>query len=105
MIDSFDDDVKTLNVPGKEPGMIDKAWDFIDVSGVRVGQIWRHNKTGTEYLIRALSIDEMRLVPVVTYEGHPDNIQRVWTRDLEVFIGKREDDGTSRFTLLHETMP
>jgi len=97
------DGSKCTCVPSnKDPVMVDKAWAAIVSSGVRAGQLWHHNKTGSTYRVVALSVDEVRLVPVVTYEGHPNNERRSWTRDLDVFLGKREDDGTFRFTFIRD---
>lgn len=83
----------------KDRGLIDRAWARIESSGVQVDQVWRHNKTSSFYRVVALSVDEVKLVPVVTYEGIPDAARRSWTRDLDVFTGKRED-GAPRFTLV-----
>jgi len=87
-------------VSNKDPGKVDKAWAAIVSSGVKVGQMWRHNKTDSTYIIKELSVDEARLVAVVTYVGHPNSERRRWTRDLDVFLGKRPDDGTFRFTFI-----
>jgi hypothetical protein len=85
----------------KDQGKLAEARRAMQVSGVEVGQMYRHNKTDSLYRIIALSIDEVRLVPLVTYgaAGVPAGYaERIWTRDLDVFTGKRED-GTWRFSI------
>lgn len=78
----------------KDETKVDEAWRVIGRSDVAAGQVWRHSKTQSRYEVIALSVDEVRLVPVVTYQSLSKPY--TWTRDLDVFVGINEE-GVPRF--------
>lgn len=80
--------------PKKDEAKVQRAADRIAMCSVTPGQVWRHNKTKSNYEIVCLSIDEARLVVLVTYRSLLRDT--TWTRDLDVFLGPNED-GEQRF--------
>jgi hypothetical protein len=81
--------VKRPEEPKKDEHSVWVAQHRIDDSDVREGQQWLHTKTRSLYEIVCLSIDEARIVVLVTYRSL-DRKHR-WTRDLDVFLGLNED--------------
>jgi hypothetical protein len=79
----------------KDRDKVDAAWRQLQDCGVSTGQTWWHTHTHSSYEIVCLSLDEVRIVPLVTYRSR--SLGYVWTRDLEAFLGKNEE-GSSRFT-------
>lgn len=79
----------------KDQTKVDAAQHTIHRSGVDEGQVWYHTKTRSLYEIVCLSVDEVRLVPLVTYRSLMKNY--TWTRDLDVFLSTNEN-GDLRFT-------
>jgi DNA-directed RNA polymerase subunit RPC12/RpoP len=82
--------VKRPEEPKKDEHSVWCALRRIDDSDVREGQQWLHTKTRSLYEIVGLSIDEARIVVLVTYRSIDDRKRR-WTRDLDVFLGLNED--------------
>lgn len=85
-------------MPGKkDEDVVAAAWLDIATCGVEVGQVWRHQVTDSLYDVVALSLDEARLVPLVTYRSQSKKY--VWTRDLVVFL-EITQHGVPRFSLV-----
>lgn len=89
--------VKRPELPKKDERRVAAAQQRIDECDVRAGQWWWHNKAGGKYEIVCLSIDEARLVVLVTYRSMDRGT--TWTRDLDVFLGMNED-GAPRFLMV-----
>ena len=79
----------------KDPVAVDGAVHAIQTSGVQPGKVWLHTKTQSTYEVLCLSVDEVRVVALVTYKSR--TLGYIWTRDLDVFLGQNED-GELRFT-------
>lgn len=78
----------------KCPTLVERAVQRIAMCAVTPGHVWRHTKTKSHYEIVCLSIDEVRLVVLVTYRSLTKDL--TWTRDLDVFLGPNEF-GNQRF--------
>lgn len=75
--------------------MKDEARKRIADSGVTPGQRYKHNKTGTVYLVIAVGLFEPDLEPLVHYRIADDEYGIVWTRHLGVFCGRALQPGAS----------
>lgn len=80
--------------PPKDEARVAAARAAIAASPVTVGSRWRHQVTDSLYVVAWLSVDEVRLVPLVTYCSETSSY--CWTRDLDVFLGPNEN-GDQRF--------
>ncbi len=70
---------------------------------LRVGGVYRHEKTGTRYRLLAVGKHVTSLTEYVVYEALYDNpVSQYWVREKESFIGEaKSPDGTyhPRFVL------
>lgn len=70
---------------------------------LRVGAVYRHEKTGTRYRLLAVGKHVKTLEEFVVYEALYDNpVSKVWIRPKDSFLGEaKSPEGTfhPRFTL------
>jgi hypothetical protein len=55
---------------------------------IRSGQLWRHTKTGWNYRIVCLGLNEADQVPVVCYQA-THGVGPVWVRPMDEFLDGR----------------
>lgn len=64
----------------------DRALALLAESGVARGQIWRHRKSGDDYVVTGVALDEPTLAPMVVYKS----AECQWIRALAVFLDRFE---------------
>ena len=66
-----------------------------------VGGVYRHYKTGNEYIVLGISRHTETDDLLVNYRRDDGSDQRVWSRPYNTFV-ERTSDGRERFTFLHQ---
>ena len=76
-----------------DTGEIETALAAFDLQDIRVGQRYRHWKSGNIYSVVRLSLNEPDLTPLVSYCDIDNLLAVTWTRTLAAFCGYTAKNG------------